>query len=157
MSDRPPAPPCVQFGTRRFNRISAETRTGPGCYNIRPVRVFCWLWCCQDGASGHLPVPLHIAPFPGFEFGNTELLKAFGRPVVAVGGTAYGADIALVLTQPTQPISLTPESIPSCVGLGCDQPTKGRRIKQQSDCLEREGTDLRKNSNCKGLTLFRSS
>ena len=28
--------------TRRFNRISAETRTGQGCCSIRPVRVFCW-------------------------------------------------------------------------------------------------------------------
>ena len=35
-------PPCVPFGTRRFNRISAETRIGQGYCNIRPVRVFCW-------------------------------------------------------------------------------------------------------------------
>ncbi|MBR7010123.1 MAG: site-specific integrase [Oscillospiraceae bacterium] len=27
MSDRPPTPPCVRFRTRRFHRISAETRT----------------------------------------------------------------------------------------------------------------------------------
>ena len=35
-------PPCIPFGTRRFNRISAETRTGQGYCSIRPVRVFCW-------------------------------------------------------------------------------------------------------------------
>ena len=40
MSSRPLTPPCVPFGTRRFNRISAETRTGQGCCNIPPVRVF---------------------------------------------------------------------------------------------------------------------
>ena len=41
MSSRPLTPPCVPFGTRRFNRISAQTRTGQGCCSIRPVRVFC--------------------------------------------------------------------------------------------------------------------
>ena len=40
MSDRPPTPPCVPFGTRRFNRISAQTRTGLGYCSILPVRVF---------------------------------------------------------------------------------------------------------------------
>ena len=40
MSSRPLTPPCVPFGTRRFNRISARTRTGQGCCNIQPVRVF---------------------------------------------------------------------------------------------------------------------
>ena len=40
MSSRPPTPPCVPFGTRRFNRISARTRTGPGYSCIPPVRVF---------------------------------------------------------------------------------------------------------------------
>ena len=44
MSDRPPTPPCVRFRTRRFNRISAETRTGQGYYSIRPVRVFLLKW-----------------------------------------------------------------------------------------------------------------
>ena len=37
-------PPCVPFGTRRFNRISAETRTGQGYCSIRPVRVFLLKW-----------------------------------------------------------------------------------------------------------------
>ena len=40
MSSRPLTPPCVPFGTRRFNRISAETRTSQGYCNIQPVRVF---------------------------------------------------------------------------------------------------------------------
>ena len=40
LSPRPLTPPCVPFGTRRFNRISAETRTGQGCCSIQPVRVF---------------------------------------------------------------------------------------------------------------------
>ena len=40
MSSRPLTPPCVPFGTRRFNRISARTRTGQGCCSIPPVRVF---------------------------------------------------------------------------------------------------------------------
>ncbi len=33
---------CVPFGTRRFNRISAQTRTGLGYCSILPVRVFCF-------------------------------------------------------------------------------------------------------------------
>ena len=40
MGSRPPTPPYVPFGIRRFNRISAETRTGQGCCSILPVRVF---------------------------------------------------------------------------------------------------------------------
>ena len=40
MSSRPLTPPCVPFGTRRFNRISARTRTGQGCCSIPPLRVF---------------------------------------------------------------------------------------------------------------------
>ena len=40
MSPRPLTPPCVPTGTRRFNRISAETRTGQGYCSIQPVRVF---------------------------------------------------------------------------------------------------------------------
>lgn len=40
MSSRPLTPPCIPFGTRRFNRISARTRTGQGCCSIPPVRVF---------------------------------------------------------------------------------------------------------------------
>ena len=40
MSSRPLTPPCVRFRTRRFNRISATTRTGLGCCSILPVRVF---------------------------------------------------------------------------------------------------------------------
>ena len=35
-------PRNVPFGTTRFNRISAETRTGQGYCSIPPVRVFCW-------------------------------------------------------------------------------------------------------------------
>ena len=41
MSSRPLTPPYVPFGIRRFNRISAETRTGQGYCSILPVRVFC--------------------------------------------------------------------------------------------------------------------
>ena len=40
MSSRPLTPPCVPFGTRRFNRISARTRTSQECCSIPPVRVF---------------------------------------------------------------------------------------------------------------------
>ena len=44
MSDRPPTPPCVPFGTRRFNQL-ARTRIWRGYQNILPVRVFCpLLW-----------------------------------------------------------------------------------------------------------------
>ena len=35
MSERPPTPPCVPFGTRRFNRISAGTRTCRIGFNIK--------------------------------------------------------------------------------------------------------------------------
>ena len=40
MNSRPPTPPYVPFGIRRFNRISAKTRTGQGYCSILPVRVF---------------------------------------------------------------------------------------------------------------------
>ena len=40
MSDPSLTPPCVPFGTRPFNRMSAETRTGQGYCSILPVRVF---------------------------------------------------------------------------------------------------------------------
>ena len=40
MRSRPLTPPCIRFRTRRFNRISARTRTGQGCCSIPPVRVF---------------------------------------------------------------------------------------------------------------------
>ena len=38
---RPLTPSYMLLGMLRFNHISAETRTGPGCCSIRPVRVFC--------------------------------------------------------------------------------------------------------------------
>ena len=40
MSGRPLTPPYVRFRIRRFNRISAETRTARISCNIRLVRVF---------------------------------------------------------------------------------------------------------------------
>ena len=47
MSSRPLTPPCVPFGTRRFNRISASyesARIGPESHSIRLVRAFRLLW-----------------------------------------------------------------------------------------------------------------
>ena len=40
MSSRPLTPPCVPFGTRRFNRISAFARTVLGYCSIQHGRVF---------------------------------------------------------------------------------------------------------------------
>ena len=40
MSSRPLTPPCVPFGTRRFNRISALARTVSGYCSIQHGRVF---------------------------------------------------------------------------------------------------------------------
>ena len=73
MSDRPPTPPCVRFRTRRFNRISAETRIG-GLHRplLRsPV--------CQYSALPHtLRVPHY--PFAGSPRFRGILLSTYWPP-----------------------------------------------------------------------------
>ena len=73
MSSRPLTPPCVRFRTRRFNRISAETRTGQGCCSILPVRVFLLRSLsghdrslpCASSPSGNCSPPMPAIPvFP---------------------------------------------------------------------------------------------
>ena len=73
MNSRPPTPPYVPFGIRRFNRISARTRTGQGCCSILPVRVFLLrslsghdrsLPCASSPSGNYSPPMLAIPVFP---------------------------------------------------------------------------------------------
>ena len=63
---RPLTPPCVRFRTRRFNRISAGTRTCRISYNIRLVRVSRLLWNAvksdfrlHSSSLSHTPICTH--------------------------------------------------------------------------------------------------
>ena len=73
MNSRPPTPPYVPFGIRRFNRISARTRTGQGYCSIPPVRVFLLrslsghdrsLPCASSPSGNYSPPMLAIPVFP---------------------------------------------------------------------------------------------
>ena len=54
MSSRPLTPPCVPFGTRRFNRISALARTVSGYCSIQHGRVFLLRDLPVRSASQHI-------------------------------------------------------------------------------------------------------
>ena len=54
MSSRPLTPPCVPFGTRRFNRISALARTVSGYCSIQHGRVFLLRDLPVQSASQHI-------------------------------------------------------------------------------------------------------
>ena len=58
LSDRPPTPPCVRFRTRRFNRMSADARTGREGLQARPVRAFVWKSFLDTGNCSGFPICL---------------------------------------------------------------------------------------------------
>ena len=72
MRGRPITPPCVQFRTRRFNRISALARTVSGYCSIQHGRVF----LLRD-----FPVP-HIANMP-FEFSPLSMPSLSALPALS--------------------------------------------------------------------------
>ena len=90
MSSRPLTPPCVRFRTRRFNRISAETRTGQGYCSIPPVRVCCLRLLLRESLSPLIASNPYesfhscMPPIPGFQAEVDSLLWSLESSIVSI-------------------------------------------------------------------------
>jgi len=85
---RPLTPSYMLLGMLRYNHISAETRTGPGCCSIRPVRVFC------------LRLPFHhlypkLMTFTPKDIDNHNYKKTIDLPATALRTTDNAARFSM--------------------------------------------------------------
>jgi hypothetical protein len=87
LNSRPLTPPCVPFGTRRFNRLSAiceDARIVQGNHNIPPVRAFRSLSTavkphfqqCASSPVGNCPIGMPATPVFLISLSSVPLFSA---------------------------------------------------------------------------------
>ena len=111
MSSRPLTPPYVPFGIRRFNRISAETRTGQGCCSIPPVRVFCLRLLLRELLSP----PIASNPYESFHSCTPPIREFQAEPDSLFWSS--GSSIASICTYGCDVEAIYP--IPACCAIAC--------------------------------------
>ena len=122
MRSRPLTPPCVPFGTRRFNRISALARTVSGYCSIQHGRVFLLRDLLVQSALQHIASmpfefsPLSMPVLSALPASSNSLLWFWASSIVSkytsgTGGEATHPNLALLSSCS---LSRSSPAIPGC-------------------------------------------